>query len=240
MKNKMYMVLLMAVMLCVAGCGKKDNAVPSVQSMASSSIIESNDDIVMDEENIESEAGLEETEVSDETGVYPGSTGAAEIPMGITSELVTIKMPLNYVITGCYLDENGTSIILDGLDSATTTVQDGIDAGSFYQDRKMAYATWTSAAFHDGVTITAEIYDKNSDSTFEDVKTYYPDGKEFGTSDAPAWLYHQDNELEDVHFSVCMQISPDAFLNLKYTGPLDSEIGEEEAAQRIYDLVTIK
>ena len=159
--------------------------------------------------------------------------------MGITSEVVTIKMPLNYVIAGNYLDENGTSVILDGLDSATTTVQDGINAGSFYQDNKMVYATWTSAEF-EGTTISAEVYGENMAITFDDVKTYYPDGKEFGTSDIPAWLYHQDNELENIDFSVCMQISPEIILNLDYTGPLDDEIGEEAAAQQLYDLVTVK
>ena len=240
MKNKMYMALVMTLLVSVAGCGKKDDMVSSVQSAASSAIIESNDDIVMDGEYIESGDGFVTEEAADETGVYPGSEGIAEIPMGVTSELCTIKIPLNYVIAGCYLDENGTSIILDGLESSLTTVQDGIDAGSFYQNRKMTYATWTSAEFHDGITITAEIYDKNSDFTFEDVKAYYPDGKAFGTSDVPAWLYHEDNELEGIHFSVCMQLSSDAFLNIQYIGPLDSEIGEEEAAQRIYDLVTIK
>ena len=39
MKNKMYMALVMTLLVSVAGCGKKDDMVSSVQSAASSAII---------------------------------------------------------------------------------------------------------------------------------------------------------------------------------------------------------
>lgn len=240
MKRSKYFVIALAALVCMNGCGKKDNVDTNTEESTVLSVVESNAETSVAEQNETTENKKSDTEkIEEELSIYPGCTEIAEIPMGITSEVVTIKMPLNYVIAGNYLDENGTSVILDGLDSATTTVQDGINAGSFYQDNKMVYATWTSAEF-EGTTISAEVYGENMAITFDDVKTYYPDGKEFGTSDIPAWLYHQDNELENIDFSVCMQISPEIILNLDYTGPLDDEIGEEAAAQQLYDLVTVK
>ena len=240
MKRSKYFVIALAALVCMNGCGKKDNVDTNTEESTVLSVVESNAETSVAEQNETTENKKSDTEkIEEELSIYPGCTEIAEIPMGITSEVVTIKMPLNYVIAGNYLDENGTSVILDGLDSATTTVQDGINAGSFYQDNKMVYATWTSAEF-EGTTISAEVYGENMAITFDDVKTYYPDGKEFGTSDIPAWLYHQDNELENIDFSVCMQISPEIILNLDYTGPLDDEIGEEAAAQQLYDLGTVK
>ena len=240
MKRSKYFVIALAALVCMNGCGKKDNVDTNTEESTVLSVVESNAETSVAEQNETTENKKSDTEkIEEELSIYPGCTEIAEIPMGITSEVVTIKMPLNYVIAGNYLDENGTSVILDGLDSATTTVQDGINAGSFYQDNKMVYATWTSAEF-EGTTISAEVYGENMAITFDDVKTYYPDGKEFGTSDIPAWLYHQDNELENIDISVCMQISPEIILNLDYTGPLDDEIGEEAAAQQLYDLVTVK
>lgn len=240
MKRSKYFVIALAALVCMNGCGKKDNVDTNTEESTVLSVVESNAETSVAEQNETTENKKSDTEkIEEELSIYPGCTEIAEIPMGITSEVVTIKMPLNYVIAGNYLDENGTSVILDGLDSATTTVQDGINAGSFYQDNKMVYATWTSAEF-EGTTISAEVYGENMAITFDDVKTYYPDGKEFGTSDIPAWLYHQDNELENIDFSVCMQISPEIILNLDYTGLLDDEIGEEAAAQQLYDLVTVK
>ena len=200
MKRSKYFVIALAALVCMNGCGKKDNVDTNTEESTVLSVVESNAETSVAEQNETTENKKSDTEkIEEELSIYPGCTEIAEIPMGITSEVVTIKMPLNYVIAGNYLDENGTSVILDGLDSATTTVQDGINAGSFYQDNKMVYATWTSAEF-EGTTISAEVYGENMAITFDDVKTYYPDGKEFGTSDIPAWLYHQDNELENIDF----------------------------------------
>lgn len=45
------------------------------------------------------------TTSGDTTGVYPNATGITEIAMGVTEDICTFKVPLNYVLLGSYYDE---------------------------------------------------------------------------------------------------------------------------------------
>ena len=40
------------------------------------------------------------TTSGDTTGVYPNATGITEIAMGVTEDICTFKVPLNYVLLG--------------------------------------------------------------------------------------------------------------------------------------------
>lgn len=73
----------------------------------------------------------EETTSRDDTGVYPNATGLTEVAMGVTEDICTFKVPLNYVLAGGYYDENNEEHTIQGLNSATTTVEEALAAGSF-------------------------------------------------------------------------------------------------------------
>lgn len=83
--------------------------------------------------------GTEETTSRDDTGVYPNATGLTEVAMGVTEDICTFKVPLNYVLAGGYYDENNEEHTIQGLNSATTTVEGS--TGS----RKLLY--WQSSGF---------------------------------------------------------------------------------------------
>lgn len=52
------------------------------------------------------------------TGVYPNATGLTEVAMGVTEDICTFKVPLNYVLAGGYYDENNEEHTIQGLNSA--------------------------------------------------------------------------------------------------------------------------
>lgn len=59
--------------------------------------------------------GTEETTSRDDTGVYPNATGLTEVAMGVTEDICTFKVPLNYVLAGGYYDENNEEHTIQGL-----------------------------------------------------------------------------------------------------------------------------
>lgn len=88
--------------------------------------------------------GTEETTSRDDTGVYPNATGLTEVAMGVTEDICTFKVPLNYVLAGGYYDENNEEHTIQGLNSATTTVEEALAAGSFSTGNHLAFFTMTS------------------------------------------------------------------------------------------------
>lgn len=88
--------------------------------------------------------GTEETTSRDDTGVYPNATGLTEVAMGVTEDICTFKVPLNYVLAGDYYDENNEEHTIQGLNSATTTVEEALAAGSFSTGNHLAFFTMTS------------------------------------------------------------------------------------------------
>lgn len=55
------------------------------------------------------------TTSGDTTGVYPNATGITEIAMGVTEDICTFKVPLNYVLLGSYYDENNEEQSIQGI-----------------------------------------------------------------------------------------------------------------------------
>ena len=88
--------------------------------------------------------GTEETTSRDDTGVYPNATGLTEVAMGVTEDICTFKVPLNYVLAGGYYDENNEEHTIQGLNSATTTVEEALAAGSFSTGNHLAFFTMSS------------------------------------------------------------------------------------------------
>lgn len=132
--------------------------------------------------------GTEETTSRDDTGVYPNATGLTEVAMGVTEDICTFKVPLNYVLAGGYYDENNEEHTIQGLNSATTTVEEALAAGSFSTGNHLAFFTMTSLDA-DQTMITTGMYTPDIMS-WDDFKAYYTDAKEIGDESVPGLLYH--------------------------------------------------
>lgn len=237
MKNKVYAALIMAVILSVVGCGKKEEVVSDVtgESYVQSSEIPSETET---SEVSEAPTEVEVETALDETGLYPGSTGITSVSMGLYEDVCEVKVPLNYILAGCYYDETGSWITIKGLNSATTTIEEAMADGAFEGEHSMGTFNMTNVDA-EPTTIDAMMYEK-SVATLDDFKEMYPDGKEIGTSSLPGYVYHVEGLSGDPELTVGVQINADVMLQLMYDGPVVDEVGEDEAAQRIYDLVTVK
>lgn len=178
-----------------------------------------------------------ETTSGDETGVYPNATGLTEVAMGVTEDICTFKAPLNYVLAGGYYDENNEEQTIEGLNSATTTVEEALAAGSFSTGNHLAFFTMTSLDA-DQTMITTGMYTPDIMS-WDDFKTYYPDAKEIGDTNVPGLLYHVE-AISGQSVAVAVKVSDDVTLQIVYEGSLEDEIGEDELGQRLYNLVTVK
>ena len=179
----------------------------------------------------------EETTSRDDTGVYPNATGLTEVAMGVTEDICTFKVPLNYVLAGGYYDENNEEHTIQGLNSATTTVEEALAAGSFSTGNHLAFFTMTSLDA-DQTMITTGMYTPDIMS-WDDFKAYYTDAKEIGDESVPGLLYHVE-AISGQCVSVAVKVSDDVTLQIVYEGSLEGEIGEDELGQRLYELVTVK
>ena len=157
--------------------------------------------------------------------------------MGVTEDICTFKAPLNYVLAGGYYDENNEEQTIEGLNSATTTVEEALAAGSFSTGNHLAFFTMTSLDA-DQTMITTGMYTPDIMS-WDDFKAYYTDAKEIGDESVPGLLYHVE-AISGQCVAVAVKVSDDVTLQIVYEGSLEGEIGEDELGQRLYELVTVK
>ena len=100
MKKKVYMALMMAAVISMAGCGKKstDTSTDATPELTQEATI--TEETTPKAEEPAQDTQDAETTSDDETGVYPSATGITEVNMGITEDVCIVKVPLNYVMAG--------------------------------------------------------------------------------------------------------------------------------------------
>ena len=130
------------------------------------------------------------TTSGDTTGVYPNATGITEIAMGVTEDICTFKVPLNYVLLGSYYDENNEEQSIQGLDSTMTTMEEAMSEGGFSTGKHLACFSMASLEA-DGTGINVDTYVPD-EITWDEFKSYYPEAKSIGNPSVPALLYHVD------------------------------------------------
>ena len=234
MKKKIYMALMMAVAISLAGCGKKTTTT-EVQTTP-----EPTEAPAAPEEPEQEETQTEEvTSGTDDTGVYYGSDGITELNVGIDEAKCTIKVPLNYIITGAAYFQDDTEKGLSGT-GATVTVEDALKNEGLSDINASTFSIVSQGA--DSTLINALIYETSDVGSYEDLKQVFSDGKDVGTADNPVWTYDapESSYNPDADFVVLMPISDDSVLTVYYKGPLTDEIGKEAAAQKVSNLVTKK
>lgn len=235
MKRKIILTVIATMMITMAGCGKKPSdlqAEPTTKSTQETGVTEEKEP-----GNVAEQKAQTETSSGDTTGVYPNATDITEIAMGVTEDICTFKVPLNYVLAGSYYDENNEGHVIKGLNSATTTVEEAIAEGSFSTGNHLASFTMSSLEM-ESTRITVDMYVSDL-MTWDEFKTYYSEAKTIGNENMPALLYHVE-ALDGQAVAVALKLSDDITMQIVYEGSLESEIGEDELGQRLYNLVTVK
>ena len=235
MKRKIILTVIAAMMITMAGCGKKPSdsqAEPTTKSTQETGVTEEKEPGDVAEQKAQTK-----TTSGDTTGVYPSATGITEIAMGVTEDICTFKVPLNYMLSGSYYDENNEGHTIEGLGSATTSIEEARAEGGFSTGNHLA--SFTMASFEKGgPRITVRMYVSDM-MTWDEFKTYYSEAKTIGNENMPALLY-QVEALKGQSVAVALKLSDDITMQIVYEGSLESEIGEDELGQRLYNLVTVK
>lgn len=237
MKRKIYLAVMVAAAIGMAGCGKKTDNTSAETTPEPVQKVILKEETTPEPEKPTQQTQTEETTKGDDTGVYPSATGLIEVNMGVAEDICTFKVPVNYVLAGGYYDENSEEHIIQGLNSATTTVEEAMAAGSFSTGNHLAFFMMTSLDA-DETMITADMYTPTIMS-WDDFKSYYTEAKEIGDVSTPGLVYHVE-AISGQSLAVAIKVTDDVVLQIIYEGSLESEIGEDELAQRLYNLVTVK
>lgn len=234
MRKKFFMAFMMVAVFSLVGCGKKTTTT-EVQTTPEPTAAPTTT-----EEPEQNETQAEEVaSETDDTGVYYGSKGITELNIGIDTVKCTIKVPLNYIISGAgYLQDDSQQWISDL--GGTVTVEDGLKKGEL---SKVATNIFTITSLDAKPTgVDAVIYDTANVGSYEELKQSFSAGKDVGTDDNPVWMYDAPESSYDPNadFVILMPVSDDTVLTVYYSGPLTDEIGKEAAAQMVSNLVTKK
>ena len=234
MRKKFFMVFMMVAAISMVGCGEKTTTT-EVQATP-----EPTEAPATTEEPEQEETPAEEvTSGTDDTGVYYGSDGITELNVGIDEAKCTIKVPLNYIITGAAYFQDDTEKWLSDT-GATVTVEHALKNGGLSDINASTFSIMSQGS--DSTSINALIYATAGVGSYEDLKQAFSDGKDVGTEDNPVWMYDapESSYNPDADFVVLMPISDDSVLTVYNKGPLTDEIGKEAAAQKVSNLVTKK
>ena len=233
MKRKLILTIFTAMMITnMTGCGQKTS-----DSHNKSQVKQTQESSVSEDKKSNEKTEKTNKTSKDTTGVYPDATGITEINMGITQDVCSVKVPLNYVLAGVFYDENMQKQAMKGLNSATTTVEDAMEEGSFSTGEHMAEFNMTTLG-EDKTIVTAKLYssDKRSWKAF---KQHYTEAKEINGDTMSGIVYHVKTD-SGTGLAIAIKINDENTLELTYIGSLESKIGEDELGQRLYNLVTVK
>ena len=227
-KRKVLALVLTSVSIYMAGCGKttsvSNNVVPDTTTPTVTEEVP--EDSVDTEDSATSEE--EAPDGTTESVVYPSSTDFTDIAMGIDSDLCTFRVPLDYVLAGVCYDENGEKQTMEGLNSATTTVGEALDAGAFSTDQHLAEFSMTSLN-GDGVVVGAKFYSKDS-TPWSAFQEHFSDAIETGTSEHPGLIYTVETGSGD-STAVAIKVNEDYTLEITYNSSSVSAsqeiVGEE-------------
>ena len=234
MRKRIFLAMMVAIAIGMVGYGKKTTTTEVQATPEPTEAPTTTKEPEQDETQAEEVASE-----TDDTGVYYGSKGITELNIGIDTVKCTIKVPLNYIISGAgYLQDDSQQWISDL--GGTVTVEDGLKKGEL---SKVATNIFTITSLDAKPTgVYAVIYDTANVGSYEELKQSFSAGKDVGTDDNPVWMYDAPESSYDPNadFVILMPVSDDTVLTVYYSGPLTDEIGKEVAAQKVSNLVTKK
>lgn len=231
MKGKKIAVVMLSLAVSITGCGHKEQ-----ESTASGAVIEKTDDVVNEETKVEKE-------ISEEGlgGVYLNGGTIAEIKMGtcyegVQTDFCTIKMPTEYMFGAIYTDESGQTHSI--ADTGSITLQEALEKGSVNEEDNAISAVYLYSFAEDKSSLSFYI-DTTDYITMDDLKRNTPNGVEFGTDEHPAYCYINPDVYVDADLCIGYQVNDSILLSITYQGILVDELGLEQLAQNIYDLVEV-
>lgn len=244
MKKRLAIALLIGMMVTVIGCdsNKSEDKKPIKQVQEETQKQDKKEEAENVPEQKDTEITPEEDDVNtqkDETGLYEGSEGIIEVPMGTAldgSQSIgcTVKMPVSYFISGGGINQAGEeeSIVLSGDTLGSYAEKGELDGYAFNM------LVFGSISIAD--TFDFRVYPSDQ-VTVESEKSYAPDGVSIGTDAMPAYAYKDPQATETSHVTFCtvVQINEKMTLMLWYGGSLADELSVQELGEKLYSLVTL-
>lgn len=226
MKKKMSLIVMCAALLLLTACGKEK----TVGSNDAGGKTESTSDAGQEKESAVSKDGVL-------LGVYEGATDYIEVPMGTffqgeQKDFCKIKMPVEYIISANYSDNGENSLINSDIF--------GIKVGNLAEKKLENEVAnhWITIASSGGTTMYFAIFPSTT-ATMEDEKAYAGEYKEIKGGEHPAIYFVDSYEYSTSDLEVSYELNEDMLLRISYEGPVADQIGLDQLAQNLYDLVEV-
>ena len=228
MSKKIYMFLLCAMMLTLVACGKENNT----------SDVENENQQITDvvTEDVEEESA-KDNNADVLLGVYEGATDYANVPMGMLFDgeqkvFCKIKMPDQYLFNAVYTEDGETDVTNDTLSGILLG-----DVKSELDKQEMA-SKWVYVMSTGGTTVNFYII-PTTERNLEDEKAYAGEYKEQNHNGHEAIYFVDPAEYMTSDVCVSFEVNEDIILYITYEGPVADEIGIDQLAENIYDLVEV-
>ena len=233
MKRKIYALLICSMLLAVTACGKKEN----VENVVEQGVEQTEEyETVQEDESSSNEDGVL-------LGVYEGATGYVSVPMGTyfdgeQKNFCKIKMPLEYLFTACYTEDGDENNISKNDDLVGKMVTPTLDMVSDKLDEQTKASCWVLMMSTGGTTVNYYIIPSTT-RNLEDEKAYAGEYKELNHNGRNAIYFVDSNEYVTADVCVSYEVNEDILLYITYEGPAADEIGIDQLAENIYDLVEV-
>lgn len=235
MKKKMLSILMVSVLLCSVGCGGKTEVKNEKEEKGASGTAEiSEEDSAPMTDNNHGEEAL--------AGVYSVGDHLTELLLGTYYEgqqenFVSIQVPENYLIGAIYYlgdDKDGIFEMADGSD----LVKDALGNGLLDQENKIQNVLFSAAvdASAEEVGFAVITSDRVPFDQYKEMAGQY---KELSSGGYQAIYYVDSNEYATADLNMCYAVSEDVTLCISYQGSLAEELGLDQLAQNLYDLVEV-
>lgn len=241
MKKKVVGMLLCCVLVVsLAGCGKGQESAETKGEETTE---------VGETEQEETTAVDDKTTSSSDTlgGVYPGADELVSLPMGACIDgeqvqLVNVEMPLNYVFGALYMSENGGEFESFSNASGGGTLAVALDNDFQNEPYEIADVSMYSP-FKDGSRISFQVsgilvsYDEYKENAQNNEQ--YSDFNEITVNGRDVFYYVNNGGVVNDGLRVNCRIKDGIFIGAIYDGPLMDELGIDQLAENICNLITV-
>lgn len=232
MRRKVYAAMLAALMLGVAACGKEADT-PNQAGTGT----ENTDDAQKETPD----AKPEKSDVL--AGIYPEGDELEELVLGTRvngeqTEFCKVKVPSNYWIGAGYLNEEGydnSFEMANGDDEVGKAISEGLLSGT---DKIYTFTVNNAILDSDTTYLTCAVY-SSEEWNYEKLKEDTKDYKIIGSGETEAFYYEDHREAAISDMLMCYKLGDKGILQIGYIGPVSDELGLDQLAQSIYDLITV-